>query len=138
MKPSRLSFVPPRAVLVFLFAFVAACGGDDTSTGGTVTGSTTATGSTSGTTGATSAGAGGARGTGGSGVGGACPPCAAPPDPSCKGEGPCGCGPYVCPDAGNDSGGTGAACGPVTCPVGKVCCNRVMGICTDPGGVCIQ
>ncbi len=26
-----------------------------------------------------------------------CPPCVPPPDPSCIGSGPCGCGPYECP-----------------------------------------
>lgn len=32
-----------------------------------------------------------------------CPPCMAPPSPSCVGTGPCGCGPYDCPDAGGSS-----------------------------------
>ncbi len=33
---------------------------------------------------------------------------------------------------------TGEPCGPVTCPVGQVCCNASCGICTEPGGACIQ
>ena len=40
-------------------------------------------------------------GTGGTGgtvnIGEKCPPCVAPPHPSCRGSGPCGCGPYECP-----------------------------------------
>lgn len=32
----------------------------------------------------------------------------------------------------------GAACGATTCPAGQVCCNASCGICTPPGGVCIQ
>ena len=31
-----------------------------------------------------------------------------------------------------------SACGVAVCPAGKVCCNPVMGICTQPGGVCVQ
>ena len=48
-------------------------------------------------------GNGGSGGAGGNGTGGRiiCPPCAAPPYPGCIGSGPCGCGPYTCPDAGN-------------------------------------
>jgi hypothetical protein len=30
------------------------------------------------------------------------------------------------------------ACGDVTCGSGRVCCNASCGICTPPGGVCIQ
>ncbi len=37
------------------------------------------------------------------GVGGSCPPCVPPPSPDCVGTGPCGCGPYECPDAGGSS-----------------------------------
>ena len=84
-------------------------------------------------------GAGGTNGGAGSAV---CPPCAAPPDPSCVGQGICGCGPYVCADAGKDAaaeaGPTGPQCGEVLCPLGKVCCNALMGICTAPGMTCIQ
>jgi hypothetical protein len=29
-------------------------------------------------------------------------------------------------------------CGRVWCPQGQVCCNPSCGICTEPGGVCIQ
>lgn len=36
---------------------------------------------------------------------GGCPPCVAPPAPGCIGEGPCGCGPYVCPDTSLGAGG---------------------------------
>lgn len=32
----------------------------------------------------------------------------------------------------------GEACGDVTCGPGLVCCNASCGICTEPGGVCIQ
>lgn len=104
-------------------------------------------------------GAGGAAGTGGrgqqdasvdareAGSGGGtvdaggdmiCPPCVyiiAPPPPGCKPSGPCGCGPYVCPDAGGDGG---VRCGDNVCAPGLVCCNALRGICTVPGGVCIQ
>lgn len=31
-----------------------------------------------------------------------------------------------------------AKCGDKTCPAGQVCCNTSCGICTPPGGVCIQ
>ena len=41
-----------------------------------------------------------------------CPPCAPPPSPDCVGTGICGCGPYVCPDAGAMcGGGLGGSCG---------------------------
>jgi hypothetical protein len=63
-------------------------------------GSTGSSGSASGT-----GGAGGAeQGTGGLEN---CPPCVPPPSPDCVGTGPCGCGPYVCPDGPC----AGAACG---------------------------
>ena len=40
---------------------------------------------------------------------------------------------------GADCGGICVdSCGSETCGVGMVCCNPVMGICTPPGGVCIQ
>jgi hypothetical protein len=32
----------------------------------------------------------------------------------------------------------GEACGSTICPSGQVCCNASCGICTEPGGVCIQ
>jgi hypothetical protein len=32
----------------------------------------------------------------------------------------------------------GVSCGRKTCPAGQVCCNASCGICTPPGGVCIQ
>jgi hypothetical protein len=52
-----------------------------------------------------------------------------------------GCEPIMSPpreDAGS-AGTTGpVACGPTTCGAGKVCCNESCGICTAPGGVCIQ
>lgn len=40
----------------------------------------------------------------------------------------------------SDSTGTGggAACGRTVCPAGQVCCNASCGICTPPGGACIQ
>ncbi|HKQ68211.1 MAG TPA: hypothetical protein VJT73_02680 [Polyangiaceae bacterium] len=86
-------------------------------------------------------GGGGAAGMSGGG-GTACPPCAAPPDPACNGQGICGCGPYVCPDAGKDAakdvfGEAGPSCGVVTCQAGQVCCNPLRGICTAPGQSCI-
>jgi len=34
--------------------------------------------------------------------------------------------------------GQGQACGKNTCAAGQVCCNASCGICTEPGGVCIQ
>lgn len=38
-----------------------------------------------------------------------------------------------------DKGGaTGEACGSTTCAAGDVCCNASCGICTPPGGACIQ
>jgi len=60
--------------------------------GGAACGGTTqSSGHTSGTGGASGAG---------SGMGGDanCPPCVPPPSPDCVGTGPCGCGPYDCPD----------------------------------------
>lgn len=33
-----------------------------------------------------------------------CPACAPPPSSACVGTGPCGCEPYICPDAGTDAG----------------------------------
>lgn len=40
---------------------------------------------------------------------------------------------------GADCGGVCVeACGDVLCGIGLECCNPVMGICTPPGGVCIQ
>jgi hypothetical protein len=39
------------------------------------------------------------------GAAGSCPPCVPPPSPDCVGTGPCGCGPYLCPDAGGSSYG---------------------------------
>ncbi len=32
----------------------------------------------------------------------------------------------------------GETCGATTCPVGQTCCNASCGICTPPGGACIQ
>jgi hypothetical protein len=32
----------------------------------------------------------------------------------------------------------GVPCGTTVCPVGKVCCNPLLDICTDPGGICVQ
>ncbi|MGB1700147.1 MAG: hypothetical protein ACPHRO_09350 [Nannocystaceae bacterium] len=50
----------------------------------------------------------------------------------------CGCG-CEDPNAGGGSNGGGpTACGAVTCGAGLVCCNASCGICTEPGGVCIQ
>ena len=36
-----------------------------------------------------------------------------------------------------DAGGA-VECGAVTCDPGLVCCNASCGICTEPGGACIQ
>ena len=42
-------------------------------------------------------------------------------------------------NGGADCGGMCVTtCGKTTCGAGLVCCNPVMGICTKPGGVCIQ
>jgi hypothetical protein len=46
--------------------------------------------------------------------------------------------PSVCGCEGEPTGGGGAECGNVTCPAGQECCNASCGICTDPGGACIQ
>lgn len=37
-----------------------------------------------------------------------------------------------------DATTAGVACGSTTCPSGQVCCNSSCGICTPPGGFCIQ
>ncbi|HJL18466.1 MAG TPA: hypothetical protein RMH99_22570 [Sandaracinaceae bacterium LLY-WYZ-13_1] len=39
---------------------------------------------------------------------------------------------------GDRDAGPGEACGPVTCDPGLVCCNASCGICTEPGGSCID
>jgi len=59
-------------------------------------------GGTGGTGAAGSGGSGGTDAGATGGVGGMCPPCVAPPFPGCVGSGPCGCGPYTCPDGGTD------------------------------------
>jgi len=68
------------------------------------------------------------------------------PDPFCSGTTvscfvqPCMGKAAVC-KAGKCAVGTataGEACGTTTCPSGQVCCNSSCGICTPPGGVCIQ
>ncbi len=41
------------------------------------------------------------------------------------------------PIGAHDSG-SGVQCGPKTCASGQVCCNDSCGICTEPGGACIQ
>ncbi len=77
--------------------------------------------------------------------GGVCQPKAAPPPPppaACWGAwldhyGTCrtpsdGAYPAAC------CAGQTTACGPTSCGVGKVCCNSLAGICTNPGEVCIQ
>lgn len=58
-----------------------------------------------------------------------CPPCVPPPSPYCVGGGPCGCGPYTCPEE---------ECGNVTCMPPQVCCNPLMSICTLPDEICLQ
>jgi len=68
------------------------------------------------------------------------------PDPVCSGtivacfRQPCGglvavCQSGTCQTA---TASAGEACGPTVCPSGEVCCNASCGICTPPGGVCIQ
>jgi hypothetical protein len=68
------------------------------------------------------------------------------PNPFCAGtqvqciRQPCGgltavCKAGVC---GAATATAGAACGSKTCPSGEVCCNSSCGICTPPGGACIQ
>jgi hypothetical protein len=42
--------------------------------------------------------------------------------------------PFVCGCVPEEA----VTCGPTVCPVGQVCCNASCGICTEPGGVCIQ
>jgi hypothetical protein len=41
-------------------------------------------------------------------------------------------------DGDGDTGVSGQACGKSVCGEGTVCCNASCGICTKPGGVCIQ
>ena len=48
-----------------------------------------------------------------------CPPCAAPPSGDCVGSGPCGCGPYTCPNV--DAGSSGGECGETTCASNELC-----------------
>lgn len=63
-------------------------------------------------------------------------PC--PAGQSCEDDPNDGCDPKA---GGADCGGicvTAEACGDAQCAPGLVCCNPVMGICTKPGGVCIQ
>jgi hypothetical protein len=116
---------------VFVIAMLVAtgCNGDRRvggTDGGTVAGAGGAGGSDGGSAGSGggSAGSGGgSAGSGGAGAGAAgrsgsggiedagldatasdtqnCPPCVPPPSPECVGTGPCGCGPYLCPDGGN-------------------------------------
>jgi eight-cysteine-cluster-containing protein len=43
-----------------------------------------------------------------------------------------------CPEPDPDCGGGGVPCGDTTCGDGMVCCNDSCGICTPPGGACIQ
>jgi|GEM_PF-6631581 len=45
---------------------------------------------------------------------------------------------YLLCACGRDRNGLGEPCGPVTCPVQEKCCNQSCGICTPPGGGCIQ
>jgi hypothetical protein len=40
--------------------------------------------------------------------------------------------------AGGGDASVGPDCGMTRCQAGKVCCNPIMGICTEPGGVCVQ
>jgi hypothetical protein len=81
---------------------------------------------------------------GGADCGGICQPKAPPPPPpsSCSGawldqNGACrtpadGVYPASC------CAGLSTPCGPTSCGVGKVCCNPLAGICTNPGELCIQ
>jgi hypothetical protein len=46
--------------------------------------------------------------------------------------------PEVCACVPDDDGAERVQCGPSTCAAGEVCCNESCGICTEPGGVCIQ
>ena len=100
--------------LPWTLALLLSCGGstglvtDDgggSGTGGSAVGGSGGPG-TGGAAGAGGRGGSGAAGgsggtTGAGGTGGIiCPPCVPPPSNACRGTGPCGCGPYVCPDAG--------------------------------------
>jgi hypothetical protein len=119
-------------------------GGPDAGGGDVTTGGSTGSGGSGGN------GTGGSDQSGGGQVGGStgtggiepCPPCEAPPDPSCFGLGICGCGPYICPDAGADAGspgdlesscgGDGAKCPAsppldgASCAAQDLCCNYVV------------
>ncbi len=52
------------------------------------------------------------------------------PPPNCKGD--------LCPLVCWGRCTKIETCGDVTCVPGEVCCNESCGICTPPGGVCIQ
>lgn len=41
-------------------------------------------------------------------------------------------------DGGAEDAGERVRCGPVTCEQGQVCCNASCGICTAPGGTCVE
>jgi hypothetical protein len=45
---------------------------------------------------------------------------------------------FACGNGSHRSGSAGESCGPKTCAGGEVCCNQSCGICTPPGGACIQ
>ena len=60
---------------------------------------------------------------------------------SCGADGAIACTRMLCPDDGGNNGGgkgRGEKCGDSFCKKGDVCCNASCGICTPPGGVCIQ
>lgn len=42
------------------------------------------------------------------------------------------------PEAGKTGAAQGPPCGSNTCAAGEVCCNESCGICTPPGGMCLQ
>jgi hypothetical protein len=68
-------------------------------------------------------------GTGGSGGAGAAGQGGSPAGAGGHGGGAAGIG---------GQSGAGPACGPVQCDPGMVCCNGGCGICTPPGGTCVQ
>jgi len=83
-----------------------------------------------------------------------CPPCVPPPSDDCIGSGPCGCGPYECPDAGTmtmtdaniHDGGSSSLDGDIMCPpcvpppsedcVGTGPCGCGPYECPDAGAMC--
>jgi hypothetical protein len=133
MMHLRIAAIPSLVVGSVVIGLVAACSG---SAGNSIPGPS----SSSGSTGNASGGSSGSSGTSGSSGSSGCAPCDPPAPAGCRGTGACGCGPYVCPDAGLGEGddckwaaadpcGPGLYCESANCGTGK--CARVA---TDEDG----